>query len=292
MTKKGLVKLGALLPFLLLLLTGCTEKVDVLDPKGPVAQSQYNLILWSFALVSLVLIVVFILFTIILIRYRERPDNMDYEPPDTHGNTKLEILWTVIPVIIVLALAIPTVQITYGLEKKPVTPEDKKPVKVQVVAADWKWIFKYPEQGIETVNYLHIPTGRPIDFQLDATANMNSFWIPKLGGQEYTMPGHTGYLWLQADEPGTYEGKSANFTGEGFAHMKFQVIAQESEEFEKWAKETKATAPKLTDEKFKEIIKKGILNERLTFSSTHDDAIIDTVHKYRKKSGENSHEQH
>ncbi|ERI09071.1 cytochrome aa3 quinol oxidase subunit II [Aneurinibacillus aneurinilyticus] len=289
MTKKGLVKLGAILPFLLLLLTGCTEKIDVLDPKGPVAQEQYNLILWSFALVSLVLIVVFVLFTIILIRYRERPDNMDYEPPDTHGNTKLEILWTLIPVIIVMALAIPTVQITYGLEKKP----EQEPMKIQVVAADWKWIFKYPEQGIETVNYVNIPAGQKINFQLDSTANMNSFWVPKLGGQEYTMPGHTGYLMLQADEPGEFDGKSANFTGEGFAHMNFKVIAQKPEDFDKWARETKATAPKLTDEKFQEIIKKGILEERLTFSGTHDDSVIETVHQYRKKTGESGgHEQH
>ncbi|CEH31525.1 cytochrome aa3 quinol oxidase subunit II [Aneurinibacillus migulanus] len=289
MTKKGLVKLGAILPFLLLLLTGCTEKIDVLDPKGPVAQEQYNLILWSFALVSLVLIVVFVLFTIILIRYRERPDNMDYEPPDTHGNTKLEILWTLIPVIIVMALAIPTVQITYGLEKKP----EQEPMKIQVVAADWKWIFKYPEQGIETVNYVNIPAGQPVNFQLDATANMNSFWVPKLGGQEYTMPGHTGYLVLQADKPGEYDGKSANFTGEGFAHMQFKVIAQTPEDFDKWSRETRATAPKLTDEKFQEIIKKGVLEERMTFSGTHDDSVIETVHQYRKKTGEsNGHEKH
>lgn len=107
------------------------------------------------------------------------------------------------------------------------------------------------------------------------------------------MPGHTGYLMLQADEPGEFDGKSANFTGEGFAHMNFKVVAQKPEDFDKWARETKATAPKLTDEKFQEIIKKGILEERLTFSGTHDDSVIETVHQYRKKTGESGgHEQH
>ncbi|MCV5526657.1 cytochrome aa3 quinol oxidase subunit II, partial [Escherichia coli] len=84
----------------------------VLNPQGPVAKAQYDLIVWSFLLMSLIIAIVFILFTVILIRYREKPENMDYEPPEQHGNTLLEIIWTLVPVIIVIALSIPTVKAT------------------------------------------------------------------------------------------------------------------------------------------------------------------------------------
>lgn len=148
--KKTFWKLASLLPLsLLLFLGGCDKKLAVLNPQGPVAKAQYDLIVWSFLLMSLIIAIVFILFTVILIRYREKPENMDYEPPDQHGNTLLEIIWTVIPVIIVIALSIPTVKATYASEEVPQESKHIKPVEIYVTSANWKWLFSYPEEKLK-----------------------------------------------------------------------------------------------------------------------------------------------
>ena len=174
---------------------------------------------------SLIIAIVFILFTVILIRYREKPENMDYEPPEQHGNTLLEIIWTLVPVIIVIALSIPTVKATYASEEVPKESKHIKPVEIYVTSANWKWLFSYPEEKIETVNYLNIPAGVPIQFKLTSVGPMNAFWVPELGGMKYTMDGMIMDLYLQADKPGSYLGRSAN-SGEGFTHMEFEVEAK------------------------------------------------------------------
>lgn len=267
--KKKFWKLASLLPLsLLLFLGGCDKKLAVLNPQGPVAKTQYDLIVWSFILMSLIIAIVFILFTVILIRYREKPENMDYEPPDIHGNTLLEIIWTIFPVIIVIALSIPTVKATFASEKQPEQTKDMKPVEIYVTSANWKWLFSYPEENIETVNYLNVPAGVPIQFKLTSVGPMNAFWIPELGGMKYTMDGMIMDLYLQADKPGSYIGRSANFSGEGFTDMEFELEAKTKEKYDKWVKEVKETAKPLTEEKYNEIIKPGVVG-RMTFTNTH-----------------------
>jgi cytochrome aa3-600 menaquinol oxidase subunit 2 len=268
-SKKAFWKLASLLPLsFVLFLSGCDMKMAVLNPQGPNAQSLKDLISWSFWLMLVIIVVVFALFTIIIIKYREKPENMGYEPPDQHGNTLLEIVWTLVPVIIVIALAIPTVKTTYALEKPPESTKDKKPIEIYVTSANWKWLFSYPEEGIETVNYLKIPEDTPIKFKLTSVGPMNAFWVPELGGMKYTMDDMVMDLYLQADHPGDYLGRSANFSGKGFADMEFTVEAETQEGYEKWVKEVKGTASKLTKEKYNEIIEPGVVG-RMTFSSNH-----------------------
>jgi cytochrome aa3-600 menaquinol oxidase subunit 2 len=267
--KGKLHKLFLLLPAsFVLFLSGCSEKFAVLNPQGPVAKSQYNLIVWSFALMLVVIAVVFVLFAIVIIRYRERPNNMDYEPPEQEGNTLLEILWTAFPVLIVIALAIPTVKTTYALERAPKETAHVEPVTIYVTSANWKWIFSYPEEDIETVNYVNIPKGVPVKFKLTSLGPMNSFWVPELGGQKYTMNGMIMDLILQADHEGDYMGRSANFSGEHFTDMEFTVTAQSPEDYKKWVKEVKNTAPKLTEKKFLDLIEPNVVG-RQTYSSNH-----------------------
>ncbi|MBA2874395.1 cytochrome aa3 quinol oxidase subunit II [Thermaerobacillus caldiproteolyticus] len=265
--KNKVWKWFSLLPLsLLLFLSGCSENMVVLHPKGPVAKSQYELIVWSCGFMAFIIIVVFVLFTIVLIRYREKPENADYEPPEEEGNTLLEIVWTAIPILIVTALAIPTVKTTFALEKP--TQKDVKPLTIHVTAANWKWIFSYPEQNIETVNYVNIPEDVPVKFKLTSVGPMNSFWVPELGGQKYAMDSMETELILQADHPGSYMGRSANFSGKGFTHMEFEVVAQTKDDFEKWVKEVQRTAPKLNKGKYANILKPGLVG-RMTFSNTH-----------------------
>ncbi len=170
-------------------LGGCSN-ASVLDPKGPVAEQQSDLILLSIGFMLFIVGVVFVLFTIILVKYRDRKgkDNGSYNP-EIHGNTFLEVVWTVIPILIVIALSVPTVQTIYSLEKAPEATKDKEPLVVYATSVDWKWVFSYPEQDIETVNYLNIPVDRPILFKISSADSMASLWIPQLGGQKYAMAG-------------------------------------------------------------------------------------------------------
>lgn len=253
---------------MMLLLAGCESNMVVLDPQGPVARSIAELIHMSMWWMLLVVVVVFVLFGYIVFKYREKPENKDYEPPEEHGSTLLEIIWTTIPILILVALTIPTVKTLYSLEKVPVGYEAKKPLTIHVTSADWKWIFSYPEQGIETVNYINIPAGTPIDFKLTSASTMQSFWVPALGGQKYTMGKMETQLYLVADNPGSYFGRNTNFNGRGYADMEFEVQAKTQEDFDKWVTEAKNTAPKLSEKEYEDLLKPTHLG-RLTFSNTH-----------------------
>lgn len=250
------------------LLSGCENKLLIFDPQGPVAKSQADLIIFSIIFMAIVVLVVFVLFGYIVWKYRETDSNKDYEPPHEHGSKLLEAIWIIVPIIIVVALTIPTVITTYKLENIPEGYEDKEPITIHVTSADWKWIFSYPEQDIETVNYLNIPVGTPVQFKMTSVGTMQSFWVPALGGQKYTMANMETELFLLADNPGSYLGRNTSFNGQGYAHMEFEVLAQTEEDFEKWVSEVKGTAPELTEEKYSEIIEPGLVG-RMTFNGTH-----------------------
>nr|MDH3078301.1 cytochrome aa3 quinol oxidase subunit II [Bacillus velezensis]WGE01763.1 cytochrome aa3 quinol oxidase subunit II [Bacillus velezensis] len=249
-------------------LGGCGD-ISVLDPKGPVADQQKDLILLSIGFMLFIVGVVFVLFTIILVKYRDRKgkDSGNYKP-EMHGNTFLEVVWTVIPILIVIALSVPTVQTIYSLEKAPEATKDKEPLVVYATSVDWKWVFSYPEQDIETVNYLNIPVDRPVLFKISSADSMASLWIPQLGGQKYAMAGMLMDQYLQADKVGTYEGRNANFTGEHFADQKFNVKAVTQKDFNSWVKKAQSDSPKLTKEKYDELMLPENVG-KLTFSSTH-----------------------
>lgn len=251
----------------MLVFSGC-GKLTVFDPQGPAARSITNLINWSIIWMAIVVIVVLGLYVFIVWKYRERPENADYEPPEEHGNKWVEIIWTVIPLLIVIALIVPTVRTLYKLEMIPEGYEDKEPITIHVTSADWKWIFSYPEYDIETVNYVNIPAGTPVIFKLTSASTMQSFWIPALGGQKYTMGKMQVELVLVADNPGSYFGRNTNFNGRGYADMEFEVLAQTWPEFEQWIEDVKNTAPQLTEEKYEELLKPTILG-RMTFNGTH-----------------------
>jgi cytochrome aa3-600 menaquinol oxidase subunit II len=250
------------------LLSGCETNLVVFDPQGPVARDILGLINWSLVLMLFVVIVVFGLFGYIVWKYREKPENKDYEPPEEHGSTLLEIIWTTIPILIVIALTIPTVKTIYALEEVPKGYEKKEPLTIHVTSADWKWIFSYPEQGIETVNYVNIPEDRPVLFKLTSAGTMQSFWVPALAGQKYTMNKMETQMYVVADHPGSYLGRNTNFNGRGYAEMEFEVLSQTQIDFENWVKDVKKTAPKLSEEKYKELLKPTHLG-RLTYSNTH-----------------------
>lgn len=248
-------------------LTGCEKPLTVLDPKGPQARTTADVIMISIWTMAIVVIVVILLYVFMIIKYRASKQRKDYEPPHIEGSLKLEIIWTAIPIIIVAFLSVVTVKSTYEVEAIPKGYE-QKPLVIYASSSNWKWHFSYPEENIETVNYLFIPTNRPIQFKLYSYGPISSFWIPQLGGQKYAMADMVNTLNLAADVPGEYMGRNANFTGEGFAQQTFNVKAMPPEEFDKWVDEIKATAEPLTKEKFYELLEPGHLGQS-TFTGTH-----------------------
>ncbi len=211
-----------------------TVNVEVFNPKGIIAEKQRNLIVFA-AILSLVVIVpVFTLLFTFLFKYRETNSKAKYTP-DWDSNKLYEAIWWGIPIVIIFTLSVVTWNSSHDLDPFKPLDSNVEPLEVQVVAMQWKWLFIYPDQNVATVNYAQIPVGRPVTFTITSDAPMNSFWVPQLGGQIYAMSGMSTKLHLMADQAGSYNGSSANISGEGFAGMRFKVNATSQNEFNNWA---------------------------------------------------------
>ena len=248
-------------------LTGC-EPVMVLDPKGPQAERQASDIMLSIGIMSLVVIVVFAILVFVLIKYRASKQSPDYEPPHIEGSLWVEALCVGVPVLIVAYFSFVSVQSNYIVEATPAGYEDQEPLVIYASSSNWKWHFSYPEENIETVNYLNIPVDRPIEFRLYSYGPITSFWIPQLGGQKYAMSDMINTLHLAADEPGELMGRNANFSGKGFAENTFPVEVLPQDEYDDWVKEVQDRAEPITEKKFTELLEPGHLG-RSTYTGTH-----------------------
>ena len=227
---------------------GCSGDQSALDPAGPYAQAPHDLIKIVFAIA----IGVFVLVQGLLIysswRYRERADDDGSMPVQVEGNTRLEILWTVIPALILAVIAVPTVR---GVFEQMQEPDD--PLVVEVIGHRWWFEYYYPEFDIYTANEMAIPVGRPVRLVMTATdlqrapdlGVIHSFWIPRLAGKQDLVPGKTTYLNIQADEPGRYLGQCAEFCGLSHANMRARVEAMDQADFDAWvaAQQTGAAVP-------------------------------------------------
>jgi cytochrome o ubiquinol oxidase subunit 2 len=213
------------------MLGGCSE--GVLDPKGPIAVAERQILFNSLG-IMLAIVIPTILATLgVAYWFRSSNQRARYLPDFTYSGRIEMLVWS-IPIMTVLLVGGVAWVGSHALDPPKPIASAAKPVKVQVVSLDWKWLFIYPEQGIATVNQLTIPVGTPVSFELTSSGVMNSFWVPQLGGQIYTMAGMTTRLHLQADHPGTYRGASANYSGEGFADMRFNVDAVPAGKFAQW----------------------------------------------------------
>ncbi|WP_374724555.1 cytochrome aa3 quinol oxidase subunit II [Calidifontibacillus erzurumensis] len=248
-------------------LTGC-KPLTILDPKGPQAARQADDIMLTLWIMLLIVITVFAILVYMLIKYRASKQPKDYEPPHIEGSPLVETLCVGIPVLIIVFLSIVSVRSNYIVEATPKGYEDQEPLVIYASSSNWKWHFSYPEQGIETVNYLYIPTDRALEFKLYSHGPITSFWIPQLGGQKYAMSDMITTLHLAADVTGEYSGRNANFSGKGFAENTFYVKAMSQAEFDQWVDDVKETAEPLTEEKFNELLKPGHLGQ-MTFTGTH-----------------------
>jgi len=244
MSKKRYPRLFGILPFLgMLFLGGC--KWTLLDPKGQVGIDERNLIYIATGLMLLVVIPVIVMAFVFAWKYRASNKDATYTPEWAHS-TKIEAVVWGIPLLIIIALGYVTYVSTHHLDPYRPLESEHKPVTIQVVALDWKWLFIYPEQGIATVNKIVFPANVPVNFRITSDAVMNSFFIPALGGQIYAMAGMTTQLHLIANKNGEFDGISANYSGAGFTGMKFKAVATSQADFDAWVTEVK-NAPKQLD---------------------------------------------
>lgn len=248
------------------LLTGCD--MVLMHPKGAIGIEQKKLILTALGLMLIVVIPVIFMAIIFARKYRASNKQATYRPDWAHSN-KIELVCWTVPIIIIIILAVITWKTTHQLDPYKPLESDKKPITIQVISTDWKWVFIYPEENIATVNEIAIPVGVPINFKVTAESVMNSFFIPALGGQIYAMAGMQTKLHLIANEPGTYKGFSASYSGHGFSDMKFNVIATpDTASFDKWVQKVKASPKKLDSMATFNLLAKPSHNVPVTYFSS------------------------
>ena len=188
-------------------------------------------------------------------RYREGREHEIYDPKWAHS-TKIEVVVWLIPIVIIAILGTLTWYSTQELDPYKPLDHEHEPITIQVVSLNWKWLFIYPEQGIATVNEVVFPKDVPVEFKITSDTTMNSFFIPQLGSQIYSMAGMTTRLNLIANEAGEFDGISANYSGAGFTGMKFKAIAKDSEQdFEKWVSAVKHSPATLNDDSYAQLAK-------------------------------------
>ncbi|WP_042886160.1 ubiquinol oxidase subunit II [Cupriavidus necator] len=224
------------------LLAGCN--LELLSPKGSVGEQEKSLILIALFVMLMVVIPVIVLTLWFAWRYRETNTRATYAPKWAHS-TRIEIVVWGIPCVIVACLAVLIWGSTHKLDPFRPLQSEVKPIQVDVIALNWKWLFIYPEYGVASLNQLAIPVGTPVNFRLTSESMMNSFFIPQLGSMVYAMAGMQTRLHLIADMPGVYLGQSAAYSGPGFSDMHFKTLATSREEFDAWIRAARASAQAL-----------------------------------------------
>ena len=204
-------------------------------PRSNFAEEIDNLFWLTLVLGSVVGILVTLALAYILYRYRYRPGSP--EPEQVHGNTKLELAWTLIPAVLIAIIAVPTVQTIFATQPEP--PADA--LEIDVVGWQWWWEFRYPVNGgqdtVFTANEVHIPVGRPVSLRLRGGDVVHNFWVPQMGGKRYAIPNRVNSIIFTATEPGEYLGQCAEFCGASHALMKMRLIAHTPEDFAEWLRE-------------------------------------------------------
>ncbi|WP_201276911.1 ubiquinol oxidase subunit II [Microbulbifer sp. ALW1] len=268
---------NAALSAAVLALAGCDG--GVLDPKGQVGVDEKNLIIISTLLMLLVVIPVIVMTLYFAWKYREGREHEIYAPKWAHS-AKIEATVWLVPVVIVLILGVITWRSTHSLDPYKPLDHEREPLTVEVVSLNWKWLFIYPEQGIATVNELVIPTDRPVNFKITSESTMNSFFIPQLGSQIYSMAGMETKLHLIANEPGTFEGFSANYSGEGFSGMHFETRAVDEAAFERWASDMQRGHGTLDNSRYAQLAEPSENHPVEYFSAVSDGLFHQIMFKY------------
>ncbi len=253
--------------------------IPILEPKGPVGLQERNLLLFALALSLFVIIPVFSLLFFIAWKYRESNESARYSPDFDHSRI-IETIWWLIPSAMIGVLSVVAWNSSHSLDPYKALNSKTPQMTIQVVALDWKWLFIYPQQHIASVNLVQFPKDTPIDFQITSDSVMNSFWIPQLGGQIYSMPGMSGQLHLMASQYGSFNGLSANISGAGFSGMTFVARSSSEKDFVAWAHHASRSQNKLSLAAYNNLDRPSQNNPVAYYSSPKDNLYGTILAKY------------
>jgi cytochrome o ubiquinol oxidase subunit 2 len=255
-------------------LGGCNE--GVLDPKGPIAVAERQILFNSLGIMLAIVIPVILATLGVAFWFRASNRRASYRPDFVYSG-RIEVLVWSIPLMTVLLVGGVAWVGSHDLDPRRPINAEVRPLRVQVASLDWKWLFIYPDQGIASVNHLVVPVGTPISLDLTSAGVMNSFFVPQLGSQIYTMAGMTTHLQLQADNAGSYPGLSAQFSGDGFADMIFKVDAVPEEKFAEWVATARATGPVLDAQSYADLAKPSKAVTPFTYKAVASDLFTGIV---------------
>lgn len=224
----------------------------LLDPAGPVAADEKRLIIIAFVLMLTVVIPVIVMAILFAWKYRASNKSANFAPKWAHS-FKIEAVVWLVPAVIVTILSVLVWDYSHRLDPYETLKSTVKPIRVEVVSMDWKWLFIYPDLGIASVNQLVVPTNVPISFRITSDSVMTSFFIPQLGSQIYAMAGMETKLHLQANRVGVFQGLNSQFSGDGFSGMHFDTIATDAEGFNTWIGKVRQSNIPLDRDHFKNL---------------------------------------
>ncbi len=243
-------RVASLAPLLIaLLLAGCgttslndiTHTPSILDPQGPIALKESNLFWVILIIATAVFVIVMSALIYSIIRFRARANSP--EPAQTHGNTKIEIAWTIAPSVVLVLVLITTITTMFSIQQ----PAAQNTITINAVGHQWWWEFQYPDQNFVTADEMWVPTGTVVHINLVSDNVIHSFWVPQLTGKTDVIPGHDNAMWLQADAEGWYRGECAEFCGTQHAHMDFLVHAVSPAAYQTWVSQQQQVAAQPTD---------------------------------------------
>ena len=250
-----------------LLLAGC--QAAVLDPRGPIGRAEKIILIDSLA-IMLAIVVPTIIATLAFAWWFRASNKRARYLPDWSFSGRVELVVWSIPIMVILLLGGVTWISAHDLDPaRPIAPE-RKAIEIQVVSLDWKWLFIYPESGVATVNELVVPAGVPLHFTLTSASVMNAFFVPQLGSMIYTMNGMQTELHLHADDPGTYLGLSAHYSGDGFSDMRFPVRALPADQFVAWTTATRGTGRALDAASYAALARQSINDPPGAYGAVQD----------------------
>ena len=277
--KKYLVLFGLLSLGAVTFLAGCST-ILLFNPKGPIGEAEKFLILAAIGLMAIVVIPVFIMAFWFPVKYRASNTASTYTPKWSYS-AKIDLVMWAVPIAIVTVLAILAWTRTHSLDPYKPIPSAHKPINIQAVSLDWKWLFIYPDQNIATVNQLMFPVNAPLSFKLTSDTVMTSFFIPQLGSQMYAMGGMQTQLNLLADKPGIYAGHNNQISGIGYANMHFKAQAVSLEDFQAWVQKVRQSPEKLDLQRYKQLTQPNDGYYPVTyFSAVEPDLFLYVLRKY------------
>ncbi|GAC1037654.1 ubiquinol oxidase subunit II [Pseudomonas sp. No.117] len=272
---------GCLAP-LLLLLTGCSPlQHGFLAPAGLAAAGERDLLLWIVGLALIVVLPVILLTPLIVWRYRHGNDRAAYRPR-WEFSWLLDVFAWGVPALVVVALAVLVWTRTHSLDPYRSPTPGEAPLEVQVIGLDWKWLFLYPEQGIASVNELVLPAGRPVQLRLTSDTVMQSLLLPRLGGQIYAMAGMQTQRFLQIPAPGQFEGRNAQYSGEGFQDQHFPIRVLEPGEFQAWTQRVGEARAALDCAHYQVLARPGTLEQAAELRLTQPALFAWVLARYRQ----------